>query len=58
MDDPYLRYQYDGEPLMDVYNARNINLSVGIPGPDLLKLCGDMMVTSMQHRWVIITKTF
>lgn len=50
MNDPYLRYQYDGEPLMDVYNSKNINLSVGIPGPDLLRLCGDMMLTAMKHR--------
>lgn len=48
--DPYLRHLFDGDPIFNVYNQEATNLSVGAPGPDLLKHCAEMLNRSTQHR--------
>ncbi|KAH0956147.1 hypothetical protein HN011_001721 [Eciton burchellii] len=48
--DPYLRHLFDGDLLFNVYNQEVTNLSVGAPGPDLLKHCAEMLNRSTQHR--------
>lgn len=48
--DPYLRHQFDGDPIFNVYNQEVVNMSVGAPGPDLLKFCIEMLNRSTQHR--------
>lgn len=50
--DPYLRHQFDGDPIFNVYNQEVVNMSVGAPGPDLLKFCIEMLNRSTQHRLV------
>jgi len=50
--DPYLRHLFDGDPILNVYNQEVMNLSVGAPGPDLLKHCAKMLNKSTQHRLV------
>jgi hypothetical protein len=50
--DPYLRHLFDGDLLFNVYNQEVTNLSVGAPGPDLLKHCAEMLNRSTQHRLV------
>jgi len=50
--DPYLRHLFDGDPIFNVYNQEAINLSVGAPGPDLLKHCAEILNRSTQHRLV------
>lgn len=50
--DPYLRHLFDGDPIFNVYNQDAVNLSVGAPGPDLLKHCVEMLNRSTQHRLV------
>lgn len=47
------RHLFDGNTILNVYNNDVINLSVGAPGPDLLKNCGEMMLKATQHRLVI-----
>lgn len=49
-EDPHLRHLFDGEHILNVYNAEIINLSVGAPGPDLLKLCAPNMRQATEHR--------
>ncbi|XP_018049807.1 PREDICTED: 2-aminoadipate transaminase-like isoform X1 [Atta colombica] len=48
--DPYLRHLFDGDPIFNVYNEEATNLSVGAPGPDLLKHCAEILNKSTQHR--------
>ncbi|KAM0733398.1 Aromatic-amino-acid aminotransferase 1 [Formica fusca] len=48
--DPYLRHLFDGDPIFNVYNQEATNLSVGAPGPDLLKHCVEMLNKSTRHR--------
>lgn len=48
--DPYLRYLFDGNDILDIYNADTINLSIGIPGPDLLEECIEIMKKATDHR--------
>ncbi|KAJ8672892.1 hypothetical protein QAD02_004153 [Eretmocerus hayati] len=48
--DPYLRHLFDANPAFNVYNSELINLSVGAPGPDLLKNCTDLLAQSTKHR--------
>ncbi|XP_012535404.1 2-aminoadipate transaminase [Monomorium pharaonis] len=48
--DPYLRHLFDGDPIFNVYHHEAINLSVGAPGPDLLKHCIKMLNRSTRHR--------
>ncbi|XP_011859584.1 PREDICTED: uncharacterized protein YER152C-like isoform X2 [Vollenhovia emeryi] len=48
--DPYLRHLFDGDPIFNVYNQEAVNLSVGAPGPDLLKHCIEMLNRSTRHR--------
>ncbi|XP_011636897.1 uncharacterized protein LOC105427055 [Pogonomyrmex barbatus] len=48
--DPYLRHLFDGDPIFNVYNQEAVNLSVGAPGPDLLKHCAEVLNKSTQHR--------
>lgn len=55
-DEPYLRHLFDGEPILNVYNNEVINLSVGAPGPDLLKLCAPNLRQATEHRLVIIVR--
>ena len=50
--DPYLRHEFDGDPVFNVYNQEVTNLSVGAPGPDLLKHCVEMLSDSTRHRLV------
>lgn len=50
--DPYLRHLFDGDAIFNVYNKEATNLSVGAPGPDLLKHCVEMFDRSTQHRLV------
>lgn len=44
------RHLFDGDTILNVYNNDVINLSVGAPGPDLLKNCGEMMLKATKHR--------
>ena len=53
VNDPFLRHLFDGETVFNVYNNEVTNLSVGAPGPDLLKNCGNMMMQATRHRMVI-----
>ena len=53
--DPYLRHLFDGDPIFNVYNEEATNLSVGAPGPDLLKHCAEILNKSTQHRLVKIS---
>lgn len=53
VDDPFLRHLFDGETTLNVYNEKVANLSVGAPGPDLLKNCSKMMMRATRHRMVI-----
>ncbi|XP_077272268.1 2-aminoadipate transaminase isoform X2 [Temnothorax americanus] len=48
--DPHLRHLFDGDPIFNVYNQEAVNLSVGAPGPDLLKHCAEMLNRSTRHR--------
>ncbi|XP_014616509.1 PREDICTED: 2-aminoadipate transaminase isoform X1 [Polistes canadensis] len=48
--DPYLRHLFDGDPIFNVYNKEAINMSVGAPGPDLLKKCTNMLSNATVHR--------
>ncbi|XP_043278225.1 2-aminoadipate transaminase-like [Venturia canescens] len=48
--DPYLRHLFDGSGLFNVYDNKVINLSVGAPGPDLLKNCSNMFMKATTHR--------
>ncbi|KAL0108156.1 hypothetical protein PUN28_015030 [Cardiocondyla obscurior] len=48
--DPYLRHLFDGDPIFNVYKKDAINLSVGAPGPDLLKHCIEMLDKATRHR--------
>lgn len=48
----YLRHQFDGDPIYNVYNREIVNMSVGAPGPDILKYCTEMLQRSTQHRLV------
>ncbi|XP_024947201.1 uncharacterized protein LOC107274184 isoform X2 [Cephus cinctus] len=48
--DTYLRHLFDGDPIFNVYKKEVTNLSVGAPGPDVLKQCGLMMMRATQHR--------
>lgn len=50
--DPYLRYLFDGNDILDIYNGDTINLSIGIPGPDLLEECIEIMKKATDHRLV------
>lgn len=50
VNDPYLRHLFDGDPVFNVYNKDAINMSVGAPGPDLLKQCTDMISNATLHR--------
>ncbi|XP_047370879.1 2-aminoadipate transaminase-like [Vespa velutina] len=50
VQDPYLRHLFDGDPIFNVYNKEAINMSVGAPGPDLLKQCTDMLSNATIHR--------
>ncbi|KAL6447712.1 hypothetical protein ACFW04_000106 [Cataglyphis niger] len=50
VNDPYLRHLFDGDPVFNVYNQEATNLSVGAPGPDLLKHCVEMLSKSTRHR--------
>lgn len=50
--DPYLRHLYDGDPIFNVYDRETVNLSIGEPGPDLLKHCAEMLNKSTRHRLV------
>ncbi|EFN75185.1 uncharacterized protein LOC105191571 [Harpegnathos saltator] len=50
VQDPYLRHLFDGDPVFNVYNQEATNLSVGAPGPDLLKHCVEMLNKSTTHR--------
>lgn len=52
VQDPYLRHLFDGDPIFNVYNKEAINMSVGAPGPDLLKQCTDMLSNATVHRMV------
>lgn len=49
-NDPYLRHLFDGDPVFNVYNKDAINMSVGAPGPDLLKQCTEMISNATIHR--------
>lgn len=53
--DPYLRHLFDDDPIFNVYNREAINLSVGAPGPDLLKHCVEILNRSTRHRLVKIS---
>ncbi|XP_066590408.1 2-aminoadipate transaminase-like [Prorops nasuta] len=48
--DPFLRHLFNSDPIFNVYNSNVTNMSVGAPGPDLLKYCVDMMRASTLHR--------
>ncbi|CAB0028196.1 unnamed protein product [Trichogramma brassicae] len=48
--DPYLRHLFDADPALNVYNSSIVNLSVGAPGPDLLKQCNTLLATATRHR--------
>ncbi|XP_063982719.1 uncharacterized protein LOC135165385 [Diachasmimorpha longicaudata] len=50
--DPHLRHLFDGPTSFNVYKKDIVNLSVGAPGPDLLKNCGKMMLKATEHRTV------
>ncbi|KAI4500122.1 hypothetical protein M0802_004539 [Mischocyttarus mexicanus] len=50
VEDPYLRHLFDGDPIFNVYNKETINMSVGAPGPDLLKQCKTMLSNATVHR--------
>ncbi|XP_076748600.1 2-aminoadipate transaminase isoform X2 [Xylocopa sonorina] len=50
IDDPYLRHLFDGDPVFNVYNEQATNLSVGAPGPDLLRHCVEMIKEATDHR--------
>ncbi|XP_020278839.1 uncharacterized protein LOC109852257 isoform X2 [Pseudomyrmex gracilis] len=50
VNDSYLRHLFDGDPVFNVYNHEATNLSVGAPGPDLLKNCTEMLTKSTRHR--------
>ena len=54
LSDPRVRHLFDRDPSFNVYNNEFLNLAAGTPGPDLFKVCGDMMARASQHRWVII----
>ncbi|XP_025263110.1 uncharacterized protein LOC105257846 isoform X2 [Camponotus floridanus] len=49
-NDPYLRHLFDGETVFNVYDKEITNLSVGAPGPDLLKHCVEMLNQCTRHR--------
>lgn len=53
-EESHLRHLFDGEPVLNVYNDEIVNLSVGAPGPDLLKLCAPKMRRATEHRLVAI----
>ncbi|XP_049828353.1 2-aminoadipate transaminase [Schistocerca gregaria] len=48
-DDPHLLHLFDGGPT-NVYSKDHDNLSVGAPGPDLLRLCVKIMQNATLHR--------
>ncbi|XP_015119614.1 uncharacterized protein LOC107042891 isoform X2 [Diachasma alloeum] len=50
VDDPHFRHLFDGNTAFNVYKKDIVNLSVGAPGPDLLKNCGKMMLKATEHR--------
>lgn len=50
VNDPYLRHLFDGDPIFNVYNKDATNLSVGAPGPDLLRNCVNMIQKATDHR--------
>jgi hypothetical protein len=54
MEDPYLRHLFDGDTALNVYSKNVVNLSVGAPGPDLLKHCSSLLAKATKHRLVII----
>lgn len=57
IDDPYLRHLFDDDPIFNVYNEEVINLSIGVPGPDLLQRCVEIMKTATDHRLVNSSNT-
>ncbi|XP_011298708.1 uncharacterized protein YER152C-like [Fopius arisanus] len=50
VDDPHFRHLFDGNTSFNVYKKDVINLSVGAPGPDLLKNCGKILLKATEHR--------
>lgn len=52
VNDPYLRHLFDGDPVFNVYSKEAVNLSVGAPGPDLLKHCIEILKKCTRHRMV------
>lgn len=52
ISDPYQRHLFDDDSIFNVYNEESTNLTVGVPGPDLLQNCVEIMKKVTDHRLV------
>lgn len=52
ISDPYQRHLFDDNSIFNVYNEESTNLTVGVPGPDLLQNCVEIMKKVTDHRLV------
>lgn len=52
ISDSYQRHLFDDDSIFNVYNEESTNLTVGVPGPDLLQNCVEIMKKATDHRLV------
>ncbi|XP_043584178.1 2-aminoadipate transaminase-like [Bombus pyrosoma] len=50
INDSYQRHLFDDDSIFNVYNEESTNLTVGVPGPDLLQNCVEIMKKATDHR--------